>query len=317
MTAIETRFPGAKYVSISPYMTTGVDCLDIEPGNAGPSAAPAFVRSWIPVNTDKPVIYADGHDMPDIKTALSKAGIARSQYYLWLANPNGDSTVPAGYDAIQYQWTSGYDADSFNDYMFATPKSVWPLKQGSVNAQVTALQTLLNQLAPKIGLKKPIGVDGDFGAETLAAVELAQRRFGYAPPTVFGEVTEAYYTGLEHNASNKPPIVIPTSHDVCAPVTKLTITGEGPHSYRIQWEYPKQGKVPAGSFQIATSSGSHLGKEVPSYPRSVDFKYTGTYSGQYGGVNTKTTGYIIAVRTLAANGHQASEWTTVKLPKYV
>lgn len=315
MREIESRFPGAKYLSISPYVTTGVDCLDIEPGNAGAASAPAFVRGWHPVNTTKPVIYADGHDMVDIKADLAKAGIARSQYFLWLANPDLDPTVPAGYDAKQYAWTSGYDSDSFNDYMFGAPAPVWPLKNGSAGPMVTALQTLLNQLAPKIGLKTALGVDGVFGPATQAAVELAQRKYGYAPPTVLGQVPEAYYTGLEHQLARKPPIVIPTG--TCLPVTKLRITGEGPHSYRIEFEYPKQGHVPAAKFQVSTSAGSHLGKLVPSYPRSIDYLYTGTYSGQYGGVNTKTTGYIVAVRALAANGHQSSGWVTVKLPKHV
>lgn len=324
MSAVEARFPGKKYLSVSPYVTVGVDCLDVEPGDAGPGDCAAFVRGWTPVNTVKPVIYANASTMGAVVSDLSGAGIARSSYFLWVAEWDYSSAIPSGFDAKQYASTSGYDSDAFSDYMFhaVAPVPVWPLKNGDASPQVTALQTLLNQLASKIGLKPALQVDGVYGHATLAAVQLAQLKFGYGPPTTFGEITEAYYAGLEHQLVSKPvapptkpPIIIPVSHEVCAPVTKLRLTGEGPHSYRIEFAYPKQGAAPAAKFQVATSAGSHLGKQVSSYPRSIAFKGTGVYSGQYGGVNTKAGAYIIAVRAIAESGHQASEWTSVKLPK--
>ena len=315
--AVKARFPGARYLSISPYVTTGVDCLDIEPGDAVPSDGPAFVRGWTPVNTNKPVIYANGSSMTAIQQAMARAGIARNQYYLWLASWDKNLAISSGYDAKQYWSTSGYDSDSFYDYMFQPPPTVWPLKSGSVGAQVTALQTLLNALAPKTGMKNQIGVDGSFGPETLAAVELAQKKFGYASPTVYGQVNEAYYAGLEHHLvlRKPPPVVVPVSHEICRPVAKLRILGEGPHSYRIEFTYPKQGATPAATFQVETAMGSHLGKQVATYPRSIKCKGTGVYGGLYGGVDTKSSDYIVCVRALAENGHLASEWTSVKLPR--
>jgi peptidoglycan hydrolase-like protein with peptidoglycan-binding domain len=298
-------------------VTTGVDCLDIEPGDAVPSDGPAFVHGWTPVNTNKPVIYANGSSMTAVQQAMARSGIARNQYYLWLADWDGSPSINQGYDAKQYWSTSGYDSDSFYDYMFQPPAAVWPLKNGSVGAQVTALQTLLNALAGKIGLKQQIAVDGSFGPGTQAVVELAQKKFGYAAPTVYGQVSEAYYAGLEHQlvAKNPPPVVVPVTHEVCRPVAKVRITGEGPHSYRIEFTYPKQGATPAAAFQVATSAGSHLGKQVATYPRSITCKGTGVYGGLYGGVNTKASSYIVAVRALAPGGHLASEWTSVKLPR--
>jgi len=298
----------------------GVDCLDVEPGDANPSNAPAFVHGWTPVNTNKPVIYANGYNMSAIVSSLSKAGIARSAYYLWLADWDGAPSLPGGYDAKQYQSTSGFDADVFADYMFtAPPAAIWPLQLGSVGPMVTALQTLLNQLSKQIGLATPLTVDGIFGANTQMAVLLAQRKYGTPPGELPGQVTEVYYNGLEHQLQSPPPsgppIIVPVDHGICAPVTGLKLTGEGPHSYKIEFTYAKQGKEPAASFEIATCAGSHLGKIVPTYPRSIKFEATGTYGGQYGGVNTKTGPYIVAVRALAANGKQASEWSTVKLPK--
>jgi hypothetical protein len=319
MASVKARFPGSKYVSVSPYVTTGVDCLDVEPGDAVPADAPAFVRGWTPVNTTKPVIYANAYSMPSVVSSLSKAGIARSQYFLWVAEWDQSPHIPGGYDAKQYWSTSGYDADSFNDYMFGPPVALWPLKMGESGPQVTALQALLNQLAKPIGLKAPLTVDGVFGQATKNAVVLAQNKYGKPPTENAGEVNEAYYTGLEHQlvkpSPNRPPIVIPAPAHVCAPVTGLKLTGEGPHSYKIEFHYPKQGSTPAASFEIATCAGSHLGKEVKSYPRSVKYTHNGIYAGQYGGVNTKASSYIVAVRAKAANGSLASEWSTVKLPK--
>jgi peptidoglycan hydrolase-like protein with peptidoglycan-binding domain len=318
MQAVKQRFPGAKYLSVSPYVTVGVDCLDVEPGDAVPADCPAFVRGWTKVNTVKPVIYANASSMPSVISNLSKAGIARSQYFLWVAEWDHNTAIPSQYDAKQYWSTSGYDADSFNDYMFTgTPADAWPLKSGEAGPQVTALQTLLNQLAPKIGLKPALTVDGVFGPATLAAVQLAQKKFGYGPPTTFGEVTEAYYTGLEHQLTGRtpPPVVLPVSNEVCQPVTRLRLTAEGPHSYRIEFTYPKQGATKAAKFQVETAMGSHLGKQVKSYPRTIACKGTGVYGGQYGGVDTKSSDYIVCVRALAASGHLASEWTSVKLPR--
>jgi peptidoglycan hydrolase-like protein with peptidoglycan-binding domain len=317
LNAVEARFPGAKYVSVSPYVTTGVDCLDVEPGDSVPADCPAFVRGWTPVNTNKPVIYANAGTMGAVISSLSSAGIARSQYYLWVAEWDGSSSIPGGYDAKQFWSTSGYDSDAFYDYMFGAPVPVWPLKVGSSGPMVTALQALLNQLAKKIGLKALLTVDATFGAATQTAVILAQRAFGLPAHLVAGEVTEPYYTGLEHQLTvRKPvPVTVPVPATVCAPATGLKLVGEGPHSYKIDFTYAKQGSTHAESFEIVTCEGSHLGKVTKSYPRSVKFVATGTYGGQFGGVNTKASSYIVAVRALAAGGKLASEWSTVKLPK--
>jgi peptidoglycan hydrolase-like protein with peptidoglycan-binding domain len=317
MSAVESRFPGAKYVSVSPYVTTGVDCLDVEPGDASPSDAPAFVRNCKTVNTVKPVIYANASTMGAVKDALNAAGISRTQYFLWVAEWDGSAAIPQGYDGKQYASTSGYDADSFYDYMFgpSVPVNPFPLKIGSSGAQVTALQNLLNTL----GFKPVLKVDGQFGPATEAAVVQAQHKYGYAPPTILGVITEAYYAGLDHHAHSTPPlpppVVTPVSAGICAPVSELKLVAEGPHSYKIKFSYNKQGTANASVFQIAASTGSHLGKQVPSYPRTVKFTKLGLYTEQYGGVVTKDTDYIVAVRAIAKNGHQASEWSTIKLPK--
>jgi hypothetical protein len=113
MPAIKARFPGKLYLCV------GTDCIDIEPGLATASQAPAFQKAWRKDNTNKPVYYASLSAMPAVKSALTGAGIARSDYYLWVAVWNHGS-IPAGYDAIQNGNAPGFDSDLFEDYMWST-----------------------------------------------------------------------------------------------------------------------------------------------------------------------------------------------------
>jgi hypothetical protein len=110
MNAIKAMFPGKKYLCV------GTDCIDIESGLASPDEAPGFVNGWKKDNTNRPVCYANGSTMPAVKSALS--GIDRNRYYLWLADPNGDPSVPSGYDGKQWEFAQGFDADSFYEYMW-------------------------------------------------------------------------------------------------------------------------------------------------------------------------------------------------------
>jgi hypothetical protein len=110
---VKARFPGAKHLSF------GFDAIDIEPGLAVPGDAPGFVRNWAPLNTSLPVCYADGSQMPEVIRALTSAGIRRNEYFLYLADPDGDPAIPSGYDAKQWEFNGNlYDSDSFYSYMW-------------------------------------------------------------------------------------------------------------------------------------------------------------------------------------------------------
>jgi hypothetical protein len=129
MDQIKSRFPGKKYLSV------GRDAMDIEPGLATPDQAPGFVRQWKPVNTVLPVLYADGSEMPDVKAALNSAGIPRARYFLWLADPDGDPSIPAGYDGKQWEFDGNlYDADSFYEYMWEPVTVPIPIEKGTFPA---------------------------------------------------------------------------------------------------------------------------------------------------------------------------------------
>lgn len=164
MAAIKSLFPGKRYISV------GRDAIDVEPGLASAADAPGFVLGWTPVNTNRPLVYANGSTMPDVQSALNGAGIARDRYYLWVALWDGSPSIPAGFDGKQYASTPGYDADSFNDYVFgpAVPVNPYPdLALGATGPAVTTLQNRLNAW----GAAHPfLKADRIYGPATEAAV---------------------------------------------------------------------------------------------------------------------------------------------------
>lgn len=90
--------------------------LDVENGDATPTQAPGWyhqARAHAP--NFKPWFYANRSTMPALISALQHAGIARSEYRLWLADPDGVDRLVPGFDAKQYLWTQGWDRSIFPD----------------------------------------------------------------------------------------------------------------------------------------------------------------------------------------------------------
>jgi hypothetical protein len=123
---------GARLVSITPAVTSGSAVLDIEPGNASPSAAPSFQRIHFTGEITRPTYYCSAGDTQAVINALSGAGFARDTYYIWSAHWIGEhicSPATCGYpqaDATQYDSISAYDSDAFYAYMFAAVKPPAP-----------------------------------------------------------------------------------------------------------------------------------------------------------------------------------------------
>lgn len=206
---VKRDFPGKLYISVAPFVVSGVDCLDIETGDAVPADGPAFVRGWHKVNTNLPMIYANMSTMPAVKEALDAANLPRSAYYLWVAEWDGSPDIPAGYDGIQYSTASGYDGDAFYAYMWTTGP-VWPLALNDSGTQVSDLQTRLNTWAKEIKLKNLIATDGTFGPATEVAVKLALTYWDYSAANVaLGEAPESLWVHL----STAPP----------KPITRVTV----------------------------------------------------------------------------------------------
>lgn len=207
---VKRDFPGKLYISVSPYVVAGVDCLDIETGDAVPADGPEFVRGWHKVNTNLPMIYANMSTMPSVKDALNAAGLPRSAYYLWVAEWDESPNIPEGFDGIQFSSTSGFDGDSFYAYMWTTGP-VWPLALNSSGTQVSELQTRLNAWAKEIKLTALISTDGTFGPATEAAVKLALIHWDYSEANVaLGEAPESLWVHLSSAVPVTPvPATVP------------------------------------------------------------------------------------------------------------
>jgi hypothetical protein len=80
--AILSQFPRAKKLSIAVSADHDADCLDVEPGDATPAQAPA----WIKRQKGKPVIYCSVSQAASVLSELARAGVKRSDVKLWTAH---------------------------------------------------------------------------------------------------------------------------------------------------------------------------------------------------------------------------------------
>lgn len=197
LTGIRSRFPTAYIVSVTPNGANGAMCIDIEPGDAVPSDAPAFFRNSNHGGAIKPWFYASASNTQAVINALSNAGIARSEYFIWSAHFTGEHMCgpqTCGWpqaDATQFKNTSGYDRSLVAAYCFSAqpvPPNPFPiLHQGDTGAPVKTLQEDLN----KWGAVPTLTVDGVFGAGTETAVVKFQTTHKLSPDGVVGPNTWA------------------------------------------------------------------------------------------------------------------------------
>jgi hypothetical protein len=102
-------FPRAYHVPVAiralpvyPSLAGRMVCLDVEPGDATPSEAGAWVRGEIHIGV-KPCVYSNLSTMPAVRGSITAAGVARSSYFLWVADWTFHPGLIAGFDAVQ--WT--------------------------------------------------------------------------------------------------------------------------------------------------------------------------------------------------------------------
>lgn len=84
--AILQRFPRARKLSIAVTSSANADTLDIEPGNATPSSAVAWIRRQKDRGVKRPVVYANVSTMPLVLNVLRNAGIGRESVRVWTAH---------------------------------------------------------------------------------------------------------------------------------------------------------------------------------------------------------------------------------------
>jgi hypothetical protein len=92
--------------------------LDIEPGNATPSAAPTWVSSRLSAYQGAlAIIYTSLSEWPAVQAAVAPLPAAmRARIRWWIADPTGYPHLVPGSDATQWYWGSSYDIST------ATPR---------------------------------------------------------------------------------------------------------------------------------------------------------------------------------------------------
>lgn len=112
--AFEARFPHAKVVPITVFASDdrGI-VLDVENGDATPAQAPGWVKMRRSAGVD-PTVYCNSSTWNAVKAAFASAGVAQPHY--WIAQYDGNPTIPAGAVAKQYSDPGPYDLSSVLDY---------------------------------------------------------------------------------------------------------------------------------------------------------------------------------------------------------
>ena len=110
--ALLTAFPKAHHLSIAVNSTEDAECLDVEPGDATPAQAAAWVKRQKARGVKRPVVYTSISQAQSLVYELAKAGVSRQSIRLWTAHytyhPHRCSAV-CGYNfngiADGTQWT--------------------------------------------------------------------------------------------------------------------------------------------------------------------------------------------------------------------
>jgi hypothetical protein len=110
---LRRRYPHAHVVSIAVLPWEHAECLDVEPFDAEPDQAPAWVQADERAGYHEPCLYSDWYEwVHELAPALARARIALSSILRWVASYIGHPQLLPGFQADQ--WTSrclGRDLD--------------------------------------------------------------------------------------------------------------------------------------------------------------------------------------------------------------
>lgn len=111
---IRALFPHATVVEIAVSASTDAgQVLDVEQYDASPAEAPGWVQRRRAAGVD-PSVYCNSSTWPQVRAAFKAAGVAEPHY--WIAQYDGDPTIPAGAVAKQFNDPGDYDISSVADY---------------------------------------------------------------------------------------------------------------------------------------------------------------------------------------------------------
>lgn len=130
------KFPHAHHLSIAVEANEHARCLDVEPLDATNAQAPGWFKSSLADKSQgKAVLYTSASNVQALMDAMSAAGIARSEYYIWSAHYSNEHICGpnvCGYpQADATQWTDhsqgrNLDQSLVHDYFFGVKPAPTP-----------------------------------------------------------------------------------------------------------------------------------------------------------------------------------------------
>lgn len=169
------RFPNAIKLRISVFASEPADVLDVEPGDADVTQAPAWIQLCQANGIAKPIIYCSVSNLAQI-TSLC-AGLT---YRVWTAHYTGQPHITPGADMTQYTdptYGSGghWDLTAVSDAWLAEWQADHPV--ATAPASDPALAYVPQEYQDKFGAKTPADVyanlEGIISSQmrTLAAIK--------------------------------------------------------------------------------------------------------------------------------------------------
>lgn len=113
-TEVVRRWPNARHLSIAVTSSANAECLDVEPGDATPADAPAWVKRQLARGVKRPVVYTSLSQARTLLTTLANAGVGRNDVRLWTAHYTG--TAHRCTSACGFGFTGLADATQFTDH---------------------------------------------------------------------------------------------------------------------------------------------------------------------------------------------------------
>jgi hypothetical protein len=172
MAAMTARFPNAVHVPIAVRASTNAGLvLDVETGDATPAQSVGWVVMRRAAGVD-PSVYCNTSTWPAVKAAFSSAGVAPPHY--WVAQYDGNPTVPAGAVAKQYSNPGPYDVSSVAD--------VWPgVDTGAPDVAMTLddakmfVSVLFNSTFPDLQLPDPANPGKFLNSNVVSVLEYSNK----------------------------------------------------------------------------------------------------------------------------------------------
>jgi hypothetical protein len=145
------RFPHSVHVPIAVHSGTDAGIvLDVEAGDATPAESVGWVQTRRRAGAD-PTVYCSRSVWPSVRAAFQAAKVAEPHY--WIADYDGDTAIPAGAVAHQYESGAHWDLSSVADYWPGVDPAATPAPEP--DSEEEEMSTTSN--AGRAGLSWPAG----------------------------------------------------------------------------------------------------------------------------------------------------------------